>query len=242
MKGAINIFLVICLAYTLPTNATDLLRPFEASFKIFRKNIEAGRADFALYRLDNGQFIYNMEVNLVSWLTIFYKFHVVEKSHWQQQNLSLQPLEYSYKKSSGKRETQKNVVFDWDNEQAYYSENKKGNKTETTLPLTAETTDKLLYQLNIMRDLTTGRPDMSYNFPDNGKIRNYRFENLGEYPITTPIGKFNSVKLVRQKKGKEKLIFWCARELGYLPVKVEKTDSDGTLTTALLDKIVWTDE
>ena len=50
----------------------------------------------------------------------------------------------------------------------------------------------------------------------------------------TTLGKFNTVKYVRNKPGeKEKSIIWCANDLHYLPIKLENTDDDGSITLQL---------
>jgi hypothetical protein len=70
------------------------------------------------------------------------------------------------------------------------------------------------------------------------KIKTYHFDYLGEELIDTPIGRFNTIKISRKKPGKkENNILWCANELNYLPIKVENIDEDGSITTAMIDKL-----
>ena len=109
------------------------------------------------------------------------------------------------------------------------------NGKKSTLELKPGMTDKLLYQLDIMHNLEMGRYPASYTVVDGTKIKTYNFEYLGEEFLETPIGRLNTVKIIRQKPGeKENLILWCAGELHFLPVKVETTDDEGSITTAMI--------
>lgn len=154
----------------------------------------------------------------------FYKLHILEESRWHLQDQQLQPLDYSYKRIKKKKERYKKTIFDWKNSQANFV----GDGKKSSFDLEPGMTDKLLYQINIMRDLTMGHHPTTYTVVDGMKIKTYHFEYLGEERIDTPIGRLDTIKLARQKPGeKENTILWCANELNYLPIKVESTDDDG---------------
>jgi len=235
MNKTIQIFLTILLACPSLSYAEDNLPPpFETSFKIFKKGTEVAEMHRSLSRLDNGEFVYLSETNSTGLASIFYKLHIMEKSHWQLQDQKLKPLNYSYDRIKKKKESHKIIVFDWKNNQANYI----GNGKKSSFDLKAGMTDKLLYQINIMRDLEKGRRPTTYTVVDGAKIKTYDFEYLGEEFIETPIGGFNTVKLVRHKPGKkENTVLWCARDLHYLPIKIENTDDDGSITTAMISQL-----
>ena len=76
--------------------------------------------------------------------------------------------------------------------------------------------DKLLYQLAIMHDLQNGRTPASYRIADGGGIKTYSFEKLGEEVVETPLGSFDTIKILRHKPGSSrKYVFWCAPDLEY---------------------------
>ena len=239
LQHTCKILLMIWLMQAFPCYAEKSIPPpFSASFKMFRKNVEVAQADFLLKSLANGQFQYRAEIKLSSFFNIFYTFHVLEESHWRIHNAHLQPLYYRYTRTKKNDKTQVQANFNWKNQQISYIK----NGTLTLLPLPLGMTDKLLYQINIMHDLKQGKEIMSYDFPDKGKIRTYQFKKIAESVITTPVGTFDTVKLIRQKKGQEKIILWCAEKLSYLPIKIEKTDKEGVVTTAVLNTFQWTEK
>lgn len=235
MKKIFQLLLVTVLLCSTYLRAEDNLpAPFEASYKIFKKGTEVAELHRSLSRSDNGEFNYRSETNSTGLLSVFYKLHILEESHWQLQDQLLQPLDYSYKRIKKKKERHKETVFDWSKNQAYSVDNGK----KLTLDLKPGMTDKLLYQIDIMRNLEMGRHPTTYTVVDGVKIKTYHFDSLGEESLDTPIGQFNTVKLVRQNAGeKEKSILWCAKKLHYLPIKVEITDEDGSVTTVMINQL-----
>lgn len=239
MKKTIQLFLLISLIMLLGNNSyadTDasLPPPFEASYKIFRKGVEVAKMDLSLKASGNDEFIYRAETNSTGLAAIFYKLHILEESHWRLQDQQLQPLNYSYERVKKKKTTHKKTHFDWISKQADYS----GNETSSSFKLEHGMTDKLLYQINLMRDLSLGKKPPIYTVVDGEKIKTYHFEQNGREVISTPIGEFETIKVIRKKPDeKEYSILWCAASLHYLPIKVENTDDDGNVTIAIINEL-----
>lgn len=236
MKKPSQIFLIIVLACASQLCAEENLPPpFEAFYTIFKKGAEVAKMHRSLSQLDNGEYIYRSETNSTGLVSIFYKLHILEESHWHLKNQKIQPLDYSYQRIKKKKKSHKETIFDWENHQV----NSIVNGRKSTLELKPEMTDKLLYQLDIMHNLEIGHQPASYTVIDGTKIKTYNFEYLGEEFLETPIGRLNTVKIIRQKPGdKGNLTLWCAGELHFLPVMVETTDDEGSLTTAMITKLV----
>ncbi len=177
MKKPIQIFLIILLACASQLRAEENLPPpFEASYTIFKKGTEVAKMQRSLSRLDNGEYIYRSETNSTGLASIFYKLHVEEESHWYLLDQQLKPLNYSYDRIKKKKETHKKTVFDWENNQANYI----GNGKKLIIDLQAGMTDKLLYQINLMRDLGNGHRPTTYTVIDGAKVKTYDFYFLGE--------------------------------------------------------------
>jgi hypothetical protein len=235
MKKTNQLFLIILLACTSPLRADESVPPpFEASFKIIRNGMEVAEMHSSLTRLDNNNYIYRSETNSIGLAAIFYKYHVVEESHSYLHEQKLKPLNYSYDRIKKKKEKHKKTVFDWKNNQAHYS----GDGTSLSFELQADMTDKLLYQINLMHDLKIGHTPTSYTVVDGAKIKTYQLKYLGEEIVDTPIGKFNTMKFSRRRPGKkESITLWCAKDLHYLPIKVESIDDDDAITIATIKQL-----
>ena len=141
MKKPIQIFLIILLACASQLRAEENLPPpFEASYTIFKKGAEVAKMHRSLSRLDNGEYMYRSETNSTGLVSIFYKLHVIEESHWHLRGDRLQPMDYSYQRIKKKKESHKKTVFDWENHQV----NSVVNGKKSTLELKPGMTDKLL--------------------------------------------------------------------------------------------------
>jgi len=177
------------------------------------------------------EYIYKSETKTTGLVALFHKDHIIEESKLRINNNSLNAIDYSYKRTGGKKKRIINVKFDWDNRLII----NKVNDTTQEFPLENNTLDKLMYQYVVMRDLQKGNLPVSYSIVDGRKISNYRFELHGEEKLVTPIGEFNTIKIVRKKQGSEnKTYLWCAPDLQFLPVKVINIEKDSWTTTAII--------
>jgi hypothetical protein len=172
--------------------------------------------------------------NNVGLLAVLRQDQIVETSTWRYAAGRLQPVRYSYEHTGGKKNRNVEIDFDWPARKIRNSI----NGSSWQMPIQAYIMDKLLYQLAIMVDLSKGLKQISYVIADGGKIKIYDFEPLGSEIVATPIGNFATVKMERHKTGTtQKTVIWCARELGFLPVKVENTEDNGRVTMAVIETL-----
>ena len=207
---------------------------FEAEYVLYAKNTKAARVVRSLARLDDGSYEYSSETKTTGLISLFKKVHIVETSRLMVQGRLLQPVYYSYKRTGDRKKRDVSIEF-----------NRDAKKIKNTingdfwhLPMEPAVMDKLLYQLAIMYDLQNGRTPASYRIADGGGVKTYSFEKLGEEVVETPLGSFNTVKMLRHKPGSSrKSVFWCAPDLKFLQVKVEHTEKDGSTTVAVLKSL-----
>jgi len=89
-----------------------------------------------------------------------------------------------------------------------------------------------------MHDLKMGHIPTSYTVVDGAKIKTYQLNYLGDEIVDTPIGEFNTMKFSRRRPGKKEIItLWCAKDLYYLPIKVESIDDDDATTIATIKQL-----
>lgn len=95
--------------------------------------------------------------------------------------------------------------------------------------------DKLVYQAQIMHDLELGKTALHYRITDRGRDKVYTPVIAETETVDTDAGSYAAVKVVRANTDdKKRTIFWCARELGYLPVKVAHREKNGNETIVTL--------
>ena len=89
-----------------------------------------------------------------------------------------------------------------------------------------------------MADLDAGKRDVAYPIADGGKLKRYRLFEAGREPLETKVGHFETIIIKRERRsGKRETRFWCAPALGFLPVKIEHKERDGTLIVLEIDEV-----
>ncbi len=130
------------------------------------------------------------------------------------------PLHYFYNYQYFNRHRQLELLFNWRiNKLVTYV-----NGLPWLMPLATGTQDKLSYELQLRQDLIAGKNNFTYKVADGGKIKTYQFKIVGTEIITTPLGTFNTIKIIRlPMPEKENVTIWVAKQLNYQIVRVEKT-------------------
>lgn len=181
----------------------------------------------------NGDGIYTFESisDTAGFLSFFAKDHIIERSLWRYHATSLQPLTYYYDRSGGKKSKHVHLNFDWPGKKII----DVTTRTPWPLELPEGTQDSQLYQLALMQQLQRGEKKFAYQVAEDGKLKSYPFEVLGEESVTTELGTFQTLKVLNDR-GKRQTVLWCAKQLNYLPVQMEQLEN-GHLLRLHLTKI-----
>ncbi len=164
---------------------------------------------------------------------------IQETSTWYQTGDQIKSFNYAYDRTGGRKEKHITTVFDWSTNQIDIDY--KGRSFQ--LPLSPDTFDKLSYQHALINDLIADKKELHYRVVDKYRIKEYTLVRQGTETITTPFGKFEALKLIRQRiktdndKPERQTTLWCAPSLGYLPIKLEHIEKDGAKYTALLQTL-----
>ncbi len=229
-------FLIVITGVSGVTRAQNISppAPFEAEYSLYTKGTKVARVNRRLVKLDDDRYEYRSETRTTGLAALISKVRIIETSILIFQGEVLRSEYYSYARSGDKKKRDVSIEF-----------NRQTKKIKNTLngdfwpmPTAPTVMDKLLYQLAIMHDLKNGRTPVSYLIADRKGIKTYNFEKLGEEIVKTPLGNYNSIKILRHKPGSNrKSIFWCAPELDFLPIKVEHTEKDGSTTRAVIKSL-----
>lgn len=234
MNPGLKVLLGLLLYLHWAAAAAELPREFEARYSLYRAGAKVAEMLRVFARLGEDRFSYRSETRTTGLFSLFRKDFIVEQSNWLLQDGQLRPLNYLYQHGGGKKQRNVAVAFDWDAQRITNTINGESWR----MPAEPEVMDKLLYQLAIMNDLQQGRSQLAYSIADGGKIKVYNFELHGEEVIDTPLGALRTVKVSRQRPdSRRQTVFWCARQLHFLPVRVENVETDGGRTTVLIDSV-----
>lgn len=214
----------------LPLLAAWQPQPFEATYQVSMGPMTIGESTRSLTQDRNGNYLLRTSSRATGMASFIVKDQLEERSSWRFVNNSIQALEYRANRTGGKREKSERVVFDWKKRVATGS----GTRGNWQIAITAPTYDKLLYQLAATQDLANGKRKLSYLVADNDHVRDYDVGIVGEETISTALGKFNTIKIKRVDEDKRDTTLWIAPALGYLPVRIDYVELDGSSFKAVL--------
>jgi len=229
-----SLLAAVLLIVSVTVSAKDQPVTFDAVYKLFSSGFELAEMKRSIKQLPSGEYLYRSDTKTIGIVSVFYKDRIIEESKWHIEEGQLYPLHYTYTRKKSDRNRHVNIEFDWDKKIIL----NRVNDNLWKMPLEKGMLDKLLYQYAIMRDLPVKRFPITYSIADGGKMKSYHMERLGNEKVDTPLGKLHTVKLQNIKPGDDrKLIIWCAPKFKYLPVKVEHTEDNGRVTTAIIQKL-----
>lgn len=218
--------LAFCLSLAMAAASaadSDAVAEFSSSYSLSNSLLQFGVTQRSLRRNSDGSYTLLSSTTPVGALEWLLDGNISERSDFDYTgDGDIQSRHYSYNKVHGSKERREELNFDWGKKQATSS----GDAKPRTLDLVPGTLDKHIYQLAIMNDLRRKRSVFNYPVADGSKIKSYEFKILGQETVTAPPGKFATVKLARVGD-KRQAVFWCAPELGFVPVRIEYTEKNG---------------
>ncbi len=221
---------------TTVEQAPNWLKPYSASYTIYRDGDNSGKAIRSIKKTNQ-----NWELTSYSKAKVFFFTDKrTEKSIFRWQQILL-PQSYSYQiKNSFKKQLTKEF-FDWDLNIIRGTRSKKG---AWQIPLKEGVSDPLSHQLLLRKQLVelshSGQPftkkTFSYNVSSKGAVQQRQYQLIAEEKITTKAGEFDSYKLVKER-GTRKTIFWMAKQLDFIPIKIYQEKDGDEQATMILNKI-----
>jgi len=175
----------------------------------------------------NGAYQINSTTEAKGLASLFFE-PLVQKSEGMVTENGLTPSFFSYE--YGKNKTQ-SANFAW-SDGVVLMRSPKGEKTEKLLP---DTQDLLsfMYQFMFKPPLESMHITMT-----NGKnLRTYTYSFEGEEFISTKLGDLKTVHLLKVGSDEEKTELWLGLDYQYLPVKIRKTEKDGSIIEQTVTRI-----
>ena len=214
--------------------AGDLPKEFEATFMLEAGGTPIARIRWSLSPGANGRYISTSHTEPAGMFALFSKETRIERSEWAFAGDWLQPLAYHYERT-GKKAGSIDITFDWDKNVAQHD----SKSAAWRLPVPPGTLDKFNYLFALMRDLMRGERRVEYTVADGGRrLERYVLAGIGEERIETALGTFDTYVVRRERTdSKRETTLWCARALGFLPVKIVHVERDGAVLTVRIDSL-----
>ena len=207
---------------------------YDATYALTLGPISVGEMQ-RTYRIDDrGNYRFESEIRATGLASFMRSDELREVSTGKFRNDYFLPESYTYERKNKRKPRSISVAFDHDT-----------GKVETIYNGAPKTSthegrifDKLVYQAQIMHDLALGKTDLHYRVTDRGQDKVYEPVTAGLETIDTDAGSYETVKVVRANAdNKKRTIFWCAAELGFLPVKVAHREKNGNETIVTLKSL-----
>lgn len=232
--------LLLLIALALATGAsaaaetTQLPRPFTAEYLFSYNGMNVGEMRRTFRAEGNDTYVYESMSQATGMLEWFVKDRLHERSEWLWDGKRIRPQEYLYHQYGGKKKRRVELTFDWQNKMV----RNLVNNDPWTMEVPDDVLDKLVYQFAIMVDLRENPEELIYPVADGGKLKVYHLKVVGEERLQTPLGRLTTVKLTRIG-GSRPTTLWCAKEYGYMPVRIEQVTDDGEELRMQIRKIEW---
>lgn len=162
--------------------------------------------------------------------SIFIPGKLLQRSEGKLTAEGLKPSNFIYQYGRSSRAQQ--ASFDWENRKLTLTTS-KGVQT-TVLPADAQDLMSFMYQFMFVPPLQ----EMLLNITNGKRIKAYVYSFAGEEELSTKIGNLRVMHLENTNDdGDEKNELWLAVDYRYLPVKIRKTEKDGSVIEQIITSI-----
>lgn len=220
MKRYATALLLACSVATGMAGAAEAtpLAPFESSYAIIWHGFTAGISSFALRQEPSGEWTYVSRNEPRGLFRLVPKASLTLTSRMSVDADGVRPLEFTAADpDDGKLQAQ--VRFDWS---ALRATGLVEGKT-IDMVLHPGVQDDLSIQVAMMHALANGQMPAGISLFDKNGIRDYEYTRVGAETLQTPVGPLQTVIYRSHKANSPRSNrYWCAPELGYVPVQAEQ--------------------
>ena len=181
-----------------------------------------------LLEQDNHYSIRN-EVEAKGFVSLFYWNKVVQTSDGLITPDGLKPINYHYQFGS---KIDNLAVFDWESKKIIITVN--GNKSEIEMQEGSQDMLSVMYQFMFEPPLTKMKL-----YVTNGKnYKPYDYAYVGDEIIETDVDKIETMHIAKfNYTNEERIDLWLAKDYRFIPVKIRKTEKDGSILDQSAKKI-----
>jgi hypothetical protein len=195
----------------------------KASYDVFRNGLHVAVVQ-ETFETNDARYQIVSESNPAGLLAMFVRTRVKVYSSGAVTQAGLRPEQFEYGRLD---DTSKNVsaTFDWRAAQLHMTFD--GRNESIALPQDTQDRVSLMYQFMFLDAEKLG--NLAFHMTNGKKIEPYRYRPAGREPIDTPLGKLNSLRLIKQREpGDNAVEVWLAPDRNFIPVKVLILENDGS--------------
>ena len=207
--------------------ATALPSAFQATYSVAKGSLKLGYLKTTL-KYSGNRYSYHKYTKATGLAAMLTGIKITETSDGQVSGQNIIPSNYFYNRAKWKKSKIDKVQFVGNRATGSYVGKAFNIATAGGIQ------DQASMELSLARDLSLNKPRLSYTVITKGKKRPYSFQRLGSEVLKTQAGTFNTIKVKVIRSGtKRETIFWMAKELGYMPVKILHREKNNVITSML---------
>jgi Protein of unknown function (DUF3108) len=201
--------------------ASAELRPFQASFNVVWRGMAAGTSHLELQHLDDGRWSYRSRSNARGLFRLAMSAELSSRSIFSVRDGRIVPELFTADDGADSNNKDQSLTFNWEQGRV----TGVVEKQKVDLPITAGLQDTMSVQVALMQELLAGRTPHRFQLLDKTKLKEYTYTSEGDETLRTPVGEYRTMLFRSSRAGStSSTYFWCAPELGFLPLKVERRD------------------
>ncbi len=212
------------------------LKPYRATYEI-KRSLLKGQVTVTLSvdpRSDT--YLYQSEGKPTGLIGALVSRNPTDATRFEISSEGLKPLQVEIRDGTDKGKKDMAVEFDWAERVLKVTRNGK----TSIQPLAPDTHSIHTADLSMRLALQNGAPPGPFAVFDKNRMREFRYEPLGEHELSTALGKLATVKYQLTRADSERrIVQWLAPELGYLPVRAEQYRDGKTLYTMRIKSFAW---
>lgn len=181
--------------------------------------MNAGTARLALKRTDAQHWLYSSEQSARGLFRLYAANTLHQSSEVRIEDSHIVPLHFLNDDGTSRTDKDSDVRFDWKANRA--TGTAEGHKVDVELQ--PGTQDTLSVQIALIQELLAGRTPTKFVLLDRDEVKDYAYTAEGQERVQTALGS-HETHIFRSKRpdSDRSTLFWCAPDLGWLPVKVER--------------------
>jgi len=223
------IFSMMLASLILLSSQTALALPkaFQANYTVSKGSMTLGNLHTSL-KYSGNKYSYHKYTKATGFAALLTGIKITENTDGQFSGQNIRPTNYFYKQAKRSKDKVDKVQFSANKAIGSYK------KKAFNLPVSQDTQDKASMELLLARDLSQNKPRLSYSVVSRGEKSQHNFQKLGHELLKTPAGTFNTIKVKVVRSGaKRETVFWMAKEMDYMPVKIRHREKDDVITSII---------
>lgn len=204
----------------------------ETEFDILRgtDGYKIGKTSIQYTSRGDGTYMIHSESEAKGLASVFVPDKLIQRSEGLLTEQGLQPHSFLYQ--YGKDTKAQRAKFDWENRKLIL-ETSKGAQI-VRLPKDAQDLISFMYQFMFVPPLQ----ELQLNITNGKRLKAYSYSFVGEEDLSTKIGIVHVMHLENiNDDGDEKNEIWLAVDYRFLPVKIRKTEKDGSVIEQVMTNI-----